>query len=85
LERDWRGSSCADAEERDVPKKILIVDDTELIRMIYRDRLRQEGYEPLLAKDGVEGVQSAIDQQPDLILLDLVMPRQNGLDTLRQL
>jgi DNA-binding response OmpR family regulator len=68
-----------------VTKKILVVDDTELIRMIYRDRLRQEGYEVVLASDGIEGLQTAVSEQPDLVLLDLVMPRQNGLDTLRQL
>lgn len=66
-------------------KKILVIDDTELIRMIYRDRLGQEGYAVILASDGVAGVQSALAEKPDLILLDLVMPRQNGLDTLKQL
>lgn len=65
--------------------KILVIDDTELIRMIYRDRLKAEGYEVDVAPDGIDGLKLAIEWQPSLILLDLVMPRQDGLQTLEQL
>lgn len=66
-------------------RRILVIDDTELIRTIYRDRLSAEGFDVALASDGVEGLAMAVEDPPDLILLDLVMPRQNGLDTLEKL
>lgn len=66
-------------------KRVLVVDDTELIRTIYRDRLSAEGFAVELASDGIEGLSAAVADPPDLILLDLVMPRQNGLDTLEKL
>lgn len=66
-------------------KRVLVVDDTELIRMIYRDRLTAEGYQVSTANDGLEGERLAVEEQPALILLDLVMPRQNGLETLEHL
>ncbi len=66
-------------------KKILIVDDeTELVKAI-RIRLEQAGYETLVAYDGLEGLEKAKKENPDLILLDIMMPDIDGFEVLRRL
>ncbi len=60
--------------------KILLVDDSDLNRLLLRDVLTQHGYTVLTAADGAEGVRMARAEKPDLILMDIQMPRMNGLD-----
>jgi len=64
---------------------ILIIDDEQVLRDTLTDRLVQEGYRVLQASDGPAGIQMAIDQQPDLILLDNRMPGLSGYQMLSQL
>ena len=59
--------------------KILVVDDEELLVKGIRFNLQNEGYEVLTGADGVEAVQIAQQEQPDLIVLDVMMPRMDGL------
>jgi len=66
-----------------LPVKVLIVDDDPGIRMLLSKFLQKEGYEVMLAEDGLEGVELAKKHQPDLILLDVVMPRMDGLTAAR--
>lgn len=66
-------------------EKILIVDDTQLIRTMYEDKLSDEGYDVDTAQDGWEGYRKAQSWIPDLILLDMVMPKMGGLETLQRL
>ncbi len=66
-------------------EKILIVDDTQLIRTMYKDKLMSEGYEVECAEDGWEGFQKAQSWMPDLILLDMIMPKMNGLEALQRI
>ena len=66
-------------------KKILLVDDADTILMIERMILNRGGYELITAKDGQEAVAKAVAERPDLILLDIVMPRMNGFEALKQL
>ena len=61
-------------------KKILIVDDTKDILLVVSRRLKSWGYEPLTAESGEEGLQIAQEQLPDLVLLDIMMPRMKGRD-----
>lgn len=61
---------------------VLIVEDTELLRRIYTDKLTQEGYKVFQAADGLECLNTARTQKLDLILLDLVMPHMSGLEAL---
>lgn len=61
---------------------VLIVEDELPFRQIYRDILRLDGYNVLEAEDGEEGLQIIGQQKPDLILLDLVMPKVSGFDVL---
>jgi DNA-binding response OmpR family regulator len=65
--------------------RILIVEDEEILLTALSEELKQEGFQVLGAKDGVEGVEKAKSDKPDLILLDLVMPRLDGIGALKQL
>src|SRR5690606_8317177 len=68
-------------------KKILIVDDEQPIRMLLDYNLKQAQYETVSAADGEEAVLKAEMEKPDLILLDLMLPKMDGIDvckTLRQ-
>ncbi len=64
-------------------KRILIVEDEKNIVDILSFNLGREGYETLEAYDGEAGLQLALEQNPDLILLDLMLPRMSGFDVCR--
>jgi len=66
-----------------VPSKILIVDDDVGIRMLLSKFLQRQGYETLVAEDGLEGVELAKKEHPELIISDVVMPRMDGLTAAR--
>jgi len=63
--------------------KILIVDDDGGIRMLLSKFLEREGFEIVVAEDGLEGVEIAKKTQPDIIILDVVMPRMDGITAAR--
>jgi DNA-binding response OmpR family regulator len=63
-------------------KKILIIEDDEFVRKLYREQLQHEGFDFVEAINGVEGVEKARSEHPDLILLDLMLPKMNGFDAL---
>jgi CheY-like chemotaxis protein len=63
-------------------KRILVVEDTELLRRMYRDRLTQDGYDVSDAPDGLAALALLRQEQFDLILLDLIMPRMGGIQVL---
>jgi len=65
-----------------MPAKILIVDDEENIRYLYEQELLDEGYEILLARDGKECLDVVQQNPPDLIILDIRMPRMDGLEAI---
>jgi len=62
---------------------ILVVEDTELLRRMYVDRLTQDGYRVLAAPDGLEALNYMRSDMPDLVLLDLIMPTMSGLEVLQ--
>jgi two-component system nitrogen regulation response regulator NtrX len=64
---------------------VLVVDDEANIRRMLRGLLESEGYRVLEAEDGGAGVERAVTEDPDTVLLDLAMPRLDGLAALRQL
>jgi DNA-binding response OmpR family regulator len=66
-------------------KRILIVDDSPTAVLWQRLILEADHYEILVATDGDEGVDVARAERPDLVLLDVIMPRMNGFDALRAL
>lgn len=59
-------------------KKILVVDDEERLRMLLQSYLRQEGFEVVTATNGREALFMARQEEPDLIILDLMMPEMDG-------
>ena len=66
-------------------KKILIVDDSGTSVMMARMVLSQENYPVATARDGQEGVDVALVERPDLILMDVVMPRLDGFEATKLL
>ena len=66
-------------------KKILLVDDSPTAILWQRLILEDDAYDILVANDGEEGVRVARAERPDLVLLDVVMPRMGGFEVLRQL
>ena len=66
-------------------KKILLVDDSNTALMLEKMILNGAHYDLLTAKDGLEGVEKAIAEKPDLILMDLVMPRLDGFEACKRL
>lgn len=67
-------------------KKILLVDDSSTMLMMEQAILRQvTNYDVVLARDGQEGVEKATSEKPDLILMDVVMPRMNGFEACQKL
>lgn len=64
---------------------ILLVDDEERILNFLKTKLKSLGYEVILASNGVEALEQAQGQQPDLIVLDVVMPKMDGFETLKEL
>ena len=65
--------------------KILLIEDEEDVVVLLRFRFEQEGYEVLSAANGVEGLRILQQEHPDLILLDVMMPRMNGWETCKRI
>ena len=66
-------------------KKILIIEDEKMLAEMYRDRFVHEGFDVHSAFDAEEGMEVAKKIKPDLILLDILLPRANGTDFLAEL
>ena len=65
--------------------RILVVDDEERVLYFLRSKLKASGYEVMTASNGVEGLEQAQFQEPDLIVLDLLMPKMDGVEMLKEL
>jgi DNA-binding response OmpR family regulator len=66
-------------------KRILVIEDEPQMLLGLRDNLELEGYEVATAADGDEGLAKAASFQPDLVILDVMLPRKNGFDVCREL
>jgi CheY-like chemotaxis protein len=66
-------------------KKILIVDDELVLIDLMRTKISQYGFTVIEALDGEEGLQKALTEHPDLILMDIIMPRMDGITVLKKL
>lgn len=64
-------------------KKILVAEDERLLANLYERKLQEAGYEVKLVGNGFDGYKTAITFQPDLVLLDVLMPKMNGYQMLR--
>lgn len=67
-----------------INKKILIVEDDATLLLALADSLTQTGFEIIKARDGEEGLTAALCDHPDLILLDIVMPKMDGITMLKR-
>ena len=65
--------------------KVLVVEDETFLVKIYAVKLKKEGYEVSIANDGEEAVKMATELKPDLILLDLILPKMNGFEALERM
>jgi len=65
--------------------KILVADDEPLLLQIIAEALIDEGYEVVSARDGQEAVELTVQEQPDLLILDVMMPRLDGREAIRRL
>jgi len=69
----------------DAKVKVLIVDDDAFLSGIYATKLELEGFAVVSARDGDEGLRTALKETPDLILLDVLMPKLDGFEVLKRL
>ncbi len=66
-------------------KTILLVDDDLTLREMYEERMKVEGFKIIQATNGEEALGKARENKPDIILLDIMMPKVNGFDVLKEL
>ena len=66
-------------------KKVLIIDDEDDARAFCSSVVLKSGYEPLIAINGEEGIRKVREEKPDLVVLDVLMPRQSGIRMYREL
>lgn len=65
--------------------KILIIEDDKFLLKLYSDKLRRQGFEVFESLTGEEGLNRLSVEEPDLIILDLVLPGKNGFDVLKEI
>ena len=69
----------------DNKKKILVIEDEATLQKALNDVLAQDGYDVLSALDGMSGLDLALKENPDLILLDIILPKMDGFEVLKRL
>lgn len=73
------------AEQKQEGPSVLIVEDDPILLRMYSEKLNFEGYKVLSARDGEEALRVALEAQPALVLLDIMLPRMSGTDFLERL
>ncbi len=68
-----------------MPKKVLLVEDEEIMINLLQKKLVQEGYEVSIAKNGEEGLSMMKEVKPDIILLDIIMPKMSGFEVMEEM
>jgi len=68
-----------------MPKKILLVEDEKILSEMYQTKLEREKFEVVNVEDGGEVLEKVKKEKPDLILLDVILPKTNGFDILAEL
>jgi chemosensory pili system protein ChpA (sensor histidine kinase/response regulator) len=79
IEPPQQAGTAAEQEERPQPL-VMVVDDSITMRKVTSRVLERHGYEVVTAKDGLDAVEKLIDRVPDLMLLDIEMPRMDGYE-----
>jgi len=66
-------------------KKILLIEDEEIMIGLLQKKLTNEGYEVSVARDGEEGLKAMREVRPDLVLLDIIMPKMGGFEVMEEM
>ena len=66
-------------------KKILLIEDEEILINLLQKKMTQEGYEFFVARNGIEGLEKMREIKPDLILLDIIMPKMGGVEVMEEM
>lgn len=66
-------------------KKILLIEDEKILSDLLYKKLREAGYETFVAYDGEAGLQTMREKKPDLVLLDIIMPKKGGFEVLEEM
>lgn len=66
-------------------KKIVLMEDEELIISLLQKKLVKEGYNVVVARDGQEGLELVKKEKPDLVLLDIIMPKKGGFEVMEEI
>lgn len=66
-------------------KKILLIEDEEIMIDLLQKKLAKESYEVLVARDGEEGLKTIREAKPDLVLLDIIMPKMGGFEVMEEM
>ncbi|HWS74515.1 MAG TPA: response regulator, partial [Quisquiliibacterium sp.] len=85
LDRVVKAPSISAVMAESLPPVVMVVDDSVTVRKVTQRLLAREGYQVLLAKDGVDALRLLQDTVPDVVLLDIEMPRMDGFDLTRHL
>lgn len=70
---------------KEMAKKILLIEDEEIIISLLEKKLLQEGYEVSVARDGEEGLELMKESKPDIVLLDIIMPKLSGFEVMEKM
>ena len=65
--------------------KMLIVEDEKMLSEMYKDKFEHEGFEVLTSCDGEDGLKTALREQPDVLILDVLLPKKEGVDVLKEI
>ncbi len=71
--------------KKEKSRKILLAEDDKFISRAYKDGMERAGFEIIIALDGAEAIKKIKSENPDLILLDLIMPEKNGFEVLEEI
>jgi len=66
-------------------KKVLLIEDERIMRELLEKKLGREGYEVFLAVDGEQGLEAVREIYPDLVLLDIIMPKKSGFEVMEEM
>jgi len=69
----------------EIKKKILVIEDDEMISSMYKTKFEDNGYIVFTANNGVEGLEIAKRERPDIIMLDIILPQLDGFSVLKEL
>lgn len=65
--------------------KILLVEDDKFLRIVLEKKLKNEGFEVICASDGEEALEKVVNERPDFMLLDLILPKKSGFSVLEEI